>query len=117
MLTFRCTIADRQTGKLSEETISAESETELVKQFFNADTILVKAKEIKDKTFNLSKHKREEVVLEFTRMMEMLTESGLTVKDSLGIITEINGRKKNRISCFFYFSGNKQGKFIYKHHQ
>ena len=94
MLTFRCTIADRQTGKLSEVTISAESETELVKQFFNAETILVKIKEVKDKTYSLSKHKREEVVLEFTRMMEMLTESGLTVKDSLGIISEINGNKK-----------------------
>lgn len=90
---FRCTLVD-STGTTIRQEITATDLDSAVRAVSVGDRIPVSVEELStsNKKSRQSRKKRE-AVLEFTEMMHLLTDSGLSVRDSLEVAANIGGTK------------------------
>jgi type II secretory pathway component PulF len=82
MPAFRCSIADRS-GKVSALIRIAEDENEVVRSFAGGESYLISVEQIIEKRSSAKRRRSEAAVLEFTEMMGLLVEAGLSLKDAL----------------------------------
>ena len=83
MPTFRCSVADRS-GVVREEVRIAEDENEAIRSFAGGDMYLISVEQIVIKRGSPKRSRRSaSAVLEFTEMMGLLVEAGLSLKDAL----------------------------------
>jgi type II secretory pathway component PulF len=91
--TYKCTVAD-SSGKTKIMYRTGTNKDEVISSFSGSSFIPVKIEFLSRKNSNHSSRKKAKMVLEFTQMMEMLLDSGLSIKDSLEI-TSLIGTKKD----------------------
>ncbi len=86
---YQCLIADEK-GYTSTRTVTATDETEVIRSFSGTGSILVsiEANSV-SVTGSASGRKIQKSVLEFTEMMELLLDSGLSMKDALEVASSI----------------------------
>lgn len=99
MSRFRCTLVD-ENGTVTRVEISAENSQAAIRATSSAERIPVSVEEI-SLNAGRKRHsaKTRNAVLEFTEMMELLTDSGLSIKDSLEVASKIgNGSPAGKIA-------------------
>ncbi len=87
MPVYNCTVTDTL-GKTQKLKKKGSNKTEILRSFSGTDYIPVKITELTKIPKFIGKQKQK-TVLAFTKMMDMLTQSGMPVKDSLEMITVI----------------------------
>lgn len=89
MPTYRCLIADEK-GRTVTRDIAASDETELLRSFSGTGSMLLKTETLSEPKANARPGRKiQKAVLEFTEMMELLIDSGLSLKDALEIAGSI----------------------------
>ena len=89
--TYKCKVIDRNGKKITIEK-QAESEQEVIKSFQGSEYIPIDI-QLKKKSLK-NKNKNQKSVLEFTQIMEQLLKSGLSLKDSLEVVSIIDSKNK-----------------------
>lgn len=89
--TYKCKVIDRNGIKITIEK-QAESEQEVIKSFQGSEYIPIDI-QLKKKSLK-NKNKNQKAVLEFTQIMEQLLKSGLSLKDSLEVVSIIDSKNK-----------------------
>lgn len=89
MPSFRCLVSG-QTGRTEVKVISAHDETEAIRSFSGSQDYLLSIEALPEsRAFTFPKRNSWKTVLEFTEMMELLLNSGLSLKDALDIASSI----------------------------
>ena len=89
--TYKCKVIDHNGIKITIEK-QAESEQEVIKSFQGSEYIPIDI-QLKKKSLK-NKNKNQKAVLEFTQIMEQLLKSGLSLKDSLEVVSIIDSKNK-----------------------
>jgi type II secretory pathway component PulF len=93
MNTYKCIIADAE-GNIFTVYRDGSSEQEIIREFAEKKYTPIKISTATNENKSPSRRKNEKTVLEFTQMMELLVDSGLSVKDSLEVASLIGGKNK-----------------------
>lgn len=89
MPTFKAGIADSQ-GRISKRIITAESRDAAIRLFQGSAETLISLEETGDRTGSIrTGFNKKKTLLDFTEMMELFTEAGLSLKDALEISASI----------------------------
>lgn len=91
MKSYKCLITDHK-GKISSIRKEALSKEEAFNSFNGTDYIPLEITEIKTKNNRKSSRKKTKIVLDFTQIMDQLVTSGLSIKDSLEILSTMDNK-------------------------
>ena len=91
MKSYKCLITDHK-GKISSIRKEAFSKEEAFNSFNGTDYIPLEITEIKTKNNRKSSRKKTKIVLDFTQIMDQLVTSGLSIKDSLEILSTMDNK-------------------------
>lgn len=91
MKSYKCLITDHK-GKISSIRKEALSKAEAFNSFNGTDYIPLEITEIKTKNNRKSSRKKTKIVLDFTQIMDQLLTSGLSIKDSLEILSTMDNK-------------------------
>ena len=105
-------IVSNSSGKTQHVKYSAFDENEVIKHFRESGEFLLEIKQTTTPVSNLklARKKRERLILDFTGMMELLLDSGLSLKDSLEMISAIQGKDTIGSLAQFMLESIKKGK-------
>lgn len=92
MQNYRCLYYNTN-GRTESIILSADDESELIRSFSSGDKVLVSidAIGVRD-AFRANKTKTQNLVLQFTETLELLLDSGLTLKEALEISSTVKGK-------------------------
>jgi type II secretory pathway component PulF len=95
---YRCLVSD-SAGHASYQETSGMNEAEAARRLTGDGRILLSIEEIPEraeggKAPSRNKTRSKKAVLEFTEMMELLLESGISLRDALEILTTINDKSQ-----------------------
>ncbi|ULQ59088.1 type II secretion system F family protein [Brucepastera parasyntrophica] len=93
MPSYRCLVC-LENGKTETRVISADDENEAVRSFAGTPVMLISITRATEPESSKKGRKARKAVLEFTEMMELLVDSGLSLKDALELLANMNKKAK-----------------------
>jgi len=89
---FRC-LYYNALGRTENTVLPADDESELIRSFTGSGKTLVSIEKVESReAFRSKRGKTQNTVLQFTEMMELLLDSGLSLKEALEISAAVGGR-------------------------
>lgn len=88
---YKCVVTDRN-GTKKTFTVEGENELAVMKSFKGTEYIPLKITSLSSSSSKKMQKANAKSILEFTQMMEQLINSGLSIKDSLEVLSLLNDR-------------------------